>query len=151
MISHRDTILPDTGSGMLYFQISPSPRIRNQRPFSPRSPPAPCIPPKTIRRSVNRVGCTFRASFRCLTGRRRRARETDTGVARREGERGLVNARENWLLNLAAGMSAAHPCAPFRVASSAHLLGRLLSRDPFFPSVHRNAADLEGMRNCCGR
>lgn len=78
---------------------------------------------KTIRRSVN--GCIFWASFQQSSSpgkkevgergkpdaRWKRKKRTIDGdeVGR---ERSLVNARENWLLNLAAGMSAAHPPSP---------------------------------------
>lgn len=40
---------------------------------------------------------------------KRERRERSTGGGEVGRERSLVNARENWLLNLAAGMSAAHP------------------------------------------
>lgn len=43
----------------------------------------------------------------CAANERKREREKRPAGTRRE--RSLVNARENWLLNLAAGMSAAHP------------------------------------------
>lgn len=39
-----------------------------------------------------------------------------------ERERSLVNARENWLLNLAAGMSAAHPGLWVVTSAHCHLL-----------------------------
>lgn len=42
-----------------------------------------------------------------MRGERERRERDEVGR-----ERSLVNARENWLLNLAAGMSAAHPPPP---------------------------------------
>jgi len=65
-----------------------------------------------------------------ISGKRERGGTINGDEVRRE--RSLVNARENWLLNLAAGMSAAHPRSP----SSGDLNPPLPSHDPF-PQVQR--------------
>lgn len=107
----------------------PSPRIRNRRASaSLYFPPSLFFPPlilraKAIRRSVNGqlyfLSFLSTAVFRSPVPERRRKKSEGSGYAvkekeenDRQGERSLVNARENWLLNLAAGMSAAHPRFP---------------------------------------
>lgn len=106
------------------------------------SPPA-----KTIRWSVNGQLYVrgFLSAWSVPLGRKKkrknrgeRGRRTIEEEARGSKKGSLVNARENWLLNLAAGMSSAPPRGYFTPARSTH--------DPFY----RFPTKLEGMRNWCG-